>query len=124
MAMGASPVPSDSPTGQQKKGTSGSTVTIPFARASKWHIEQSNVQSNISLLANAQPFNFPIASYGYLSAILITVQLTGALGGSAQTFWEDAPYSLLSQIQLNDVNGVPIFQLSGFHAYLAAKYGG
>lgn len=120
----AMPVASDSPVGQQKKGSAQGTAPIPFARAAKWHIEQSNVQSGIALSGNAQPFNFPITSYGYLSAILITVQLSGAAGGSAQTYFEDAPYSLLSQIQLSDVNGVPIFQLSGFHAYLAAKYGG
>lgn len=124
MPAGIQPVPSDTPTGQQKKGTVQNVATIPFARASKWHIEQSNTQSGISLLGNAQIFNYPLASYGYLSAVFITVQLTGALGGSSMTFWEDAPYSLLSQIQLSDVNGVPIFQLSGFHAYLAAKYGG
>jgi hypothetical protein len=115
---------SDSPVGQQKKGSNSSVATLPFSRAAKWHIEQSNTQSGISLLGNSQVFNYPIASYGYLSAILITVQLTGALGGSSMTFFEDAPFSLLSQVQLSDVNGVPLFQLSGFHAYLAAKYGG
>lgn len=124
MPAGIQPVPSDAPVGQQKKGTPSGAQMIPFARASKWHIEQSNQQQNISLSAGQQVFNFPIASYGYLSAILITVQLSGALGGSAMTYFEDAPYSLLSQVQLSDVNGVPIFQLSGFHAYLAAKYGG
>lgn len=120
----AMPTASAAPVGQQKKGASQSIQPIPFARASKWHIEQSNVQSGITLTANAQPFNFPLTSYGYLSAVLITVQLSGASGGSSQTYFEDAPYSLLSQIQLSDVNGVPIFQLSGFAAYLAAKYGG
>lgn len=124
MPAGMAQTKSDSPVGQQKKGTNSSVAALPFARASKWHIEQSNTQSGISLLANSQVFNYPIASYGYLSCILVTVQLTGALGGSGQTFWEDAPFSLLSQIQLSDVNGVPIYQLSGFHTYLAAKYGG
>lgn len=124
MPAGLARTPTDSPVGQQKKGTSGNIATLPFWRASHWHIEQSNTQSGIALSSNAQVFNYPIASYGYLSAILITVQLSGALGGSSMTFWEDAPWSLLSQVQLSDVNGVPLFQLSGFHAYLAAKYGG
>ena len=124
MPTGLQPVPSDSPVGQQKKGTASGAAQIPFARASKWHIEQSNQQQGISLAAGQQVFNFPLASYGYLSAVLITVQLSGALAGSAMTYFEDAPYSLISQVQLSDVNGVPIFQLSGFHAYLAAKYGG
>lgn len=124
MPAGMAQIPSSSPVGQQKKGATSSVATLPFARSAKWHIEQSNTQSGIVLSTNSQIFNYPIASYGYLSAILITVQLTGALGGSAMTFWEDAPWSLLSQIQLSDVNGVPLFQLSGFHAYLAAKFGG
>jgi hypothetical protein len=124
MPAGMAKIPSDSPVGQQKKGASGAQAVIPFARASKWHVEQSNTQSGIALLGNSQIFNYPIASYGFLSAVMITVQLTGALGGSSMTYFEDAPYSLLSQIQLSDVNGVPLFQLSGFNAYLAAKYGG
>jgi hypothetical protein len=124
MPMGISPVPSDSPTGQMKKGAGGSTVTIPFARSSKWHIEQSNTQSGITMSANGQTFNYPIASYGYLSAILITGQLSGGAGGVALTYFEDAPWSLFSQVQVSDVNGVPLLQLSGYHAYLAAKFGG
>ncbi len=124
MPAGMAQTPSGAPVGQQKKGASSSVATLPFARSAKWHIEQSNTQSGIALSANSQIFNYPIASYGYLSAVLITVQLTGGLGGSAMTYFEDAPWSLLSQVQLSDVNGVPLFQLSGFHAYLAAKYGG
>lgn len=124
MPMGIAPTPSDSPVGQQKKGAPSSVAMLPFARASKWHIEQSNVQSGIVLGANAQTFNFPIASYGYLSALLITCQLSGGAGGSTLTFFEDAPWSLFSQVQVSDVNGVPIFQLSGIHAAMAAKYGG
>lgn len=124
MPAGIAPVPSDAPVGQQKKGSAESVATIPFARSSKWHIEQSNTQSGIALAANSQIFNYPIASYGYLSAILITIQLSGSGAATSATYFEDAPYSLLSQIQLSDVNGVPLFQLSGFHAWLAAKYGG
>lgn len=124
MPAAIAPVPSDAPTGQQKKGSAESVATIPFARASKWHIEQSNTQSGIALSANSQIFNYPITSYGYLSALFITVALTGSGSATSATYNEDAPFSLLSQIQVSDVNGVPIFQLSGFHAWLAAKYGG
>ena len=124
MPAGIQPTPSDSPVGQQKKGTASNVAVVPFARSSKWHVEQSNTQSGISLAAGTQVYNYPIASYGYLSALLITVQLTGSSWASALTYFEDAPYSLLQQVQVSDVNGVPIFQLSGFHAYLAAKYGG
>jgi len=117
-------VPSDQPTGQAKKGTSGQTMPmVPFARAAKWHIEQSNVQSNIALTAQQQIFNFPLASYGYASAVIITVQATGGTGVAAIAF-EDAPWSSLAQVQISDVNGVPIYQLSGYHTYLSSKFGG
>lgn len=123
MPMGLQPTPSASPEGQPKKGASPSVASIPFARASKWHIEQSNTVSGVALGSTQQVFNFPLASYGYLSAVLISVVATGG-NLTAATAFEDAPWSVLSQVQLSDVNGVPIFQLSGFNAYLAAKYGG
>lgn len=123
MATMVQPTPSDAPTGQAKKGSNQSVAMVPFARSSKWHTEISNTQSGIALGAISQIFNYPIASYGYLSGLLITVQLTGSGAGTGLTYVEDAPWSLLQQVQVSDVNGVPIFQLSGFHAYLAAKYG-
>jgi hypothetical protein len=124
MPAGIQPTPSDAPVGQNKKGSAGNVAAIPFARSSKWHIEQSNTQSGITLASNSQVFNYPLSSYGYLSAIFITVALTGSSGASSLTYYEDAPWSLIQQIQVSDVNGVPIYQLSGYHAYLAAKYGG
>src|SRR5215469_12223912 len=121
-----SPIPSDAPVGQQKKGAQEGTVTIiPFARASKLHTEQSNTVSGISMVSTQpQFFNFPIASYGFLSAILITVQSSGGTTTVAPVPFEDAPWSVLSQVLLQDVNGVPINQLSGFNQFLASKYGG
>jgi len=120
------PVQSDAPVGQQKKGSEEGQITIiPFARSSKLHTEQSNTVSAISMVATQpQFFNFPIASYGFLSAILVTVQATGGTTTTAAVPFEDAPWSVLSQVLLQDVNGVPINQLSGFNQYLASKFGG
>src|ERR1700737_2170551 len=114
--------PTDSPTGLQKKGAPSDVQMLPFARASKLHIEQSNSQVVTPSTAQ-QIFNFPLASYGYLSAILVTVSATGGTG-TAAVYYEDAPWSALAQVQLSDVNGVPLNQLSGYNQYLAAKYGG
>jgi len=121
----SAPLASDAPVGQQKKGGEEGQITIiPFARASKLHTEQSNTQSGISMVATGpQIFNFPIASYGFLSCILLTVQASGGTTTTAAAPFEDAPYSVLSQILVQDVNGVPVNQLSGFNQYLASKYG-
>lgn len=123
MPAAIQPAPTAAPVGQAKKGSAQSVAQVPFARASKWHTEISNTISGISLTSAQQIFNFPIASYGYLSAVLITVQATGGTGTVAVPF-EDAPWSVISQLQFSDVNGVPIYQLSGYNAYLAAKFGG
>lgn len=122
----ATPLPSDAPVGQQKKGGGEGNVTIiPFARASKLHVEQSNTVSAISMVSTSpQIFNFPIASYGFLSCILVTVAASGGTTTTAAAPFEDAPWSVLSQVLLQDVNGVPINQLSGFNQMLASKYGG
>lgn len=120
----ASPAPSDAPVGQQKKGTSAATAMVPFARSSKWHIEQGDSRTAIAInVANPGVFNFPIPSYGFLSAVLLTVQASGGTGTAAVAY-EDAPWSILQSIVLSDVNGVPLWQMNGYHAYLASKFGG
>lgn len=117
------PAPSDAPVGQQKKGAAAGTTMIPFARSSKWHIEQGDTRTGIAInVAAPGTFNFPIPSYGFLSAVLLTVTASGGAGVAAVAY-EDAPWSIIQAIQLNDVNGVPIWQLSGYHAYLASKFG-
>jgi hypothetical protein len=123
MPAGVRPVRSDAPVGQSKKGSAESFNQINFARASKWHTEISNTITVGTLTTSSQILNLPIASYGYLSGLLVSVSATGGSGAGA-VFFEDGPWSVIQQVQLSDVNGVPIFQMSGFHAMLAAKYGG
>lgn len=119
------PAPSDAPVGQQKKGMAERSAALPFARASKWHIEQGGGSAGIVLGATSAPqvFNYALPSYGYLSAVLITVVASGG-SGVAAVGYEDAPWSALQQVMLQDTNGVPIFLLSGYHSFLAAKFGG
>lgn len=118
------PAPSDAPVGQQKKGTASSAAMVPFARSSKWHVEQGDSRTGIAInVASPGTYNFPIPSYGFLSAVLLTVQASGGTGTAAVAY-EDAPWSIIQSIVLSDVNGVPLFQVSGYHAYLASKFGG
>jgi hypothetical protein len=119
------PTPSDAPVGQQKKAQDTAVASIPFARSSKWHTEQGNNFAGI-VINSVTPgtYNFPIPSYGYLSAIFLTAIASGG-SGSAAVFYEDAPWSIIQSIQISDVNGVPIFgPIGGYSAYLCAKYGG
>lgn len=118
----ATPPPSEAPVGQSKKGAQSQQALVPFAQASKWHIEQGNT-TIVAPSTSQQIVNIPVPSYGYLSGVLITVVASGG-NLTAATAFEDAPWSVLSQVMIQDVNGVAINQLSGFHQYLATKWGG
>lgn len=119
--------PTDRPVGQQKpaQGSQQAKAPVaPFGRAGRYHIEQGNTQSGIAInVAAPGTFNFPIPSYGYLSCVLLTVTASGGTGVAA-TYYEDAPWSIIQSLALTDVNGVPIYQVTGYQAYLAAKFGG
>lgn len=113
--------------GEANKGQAAAPVArIPFPRASALHTEAFSEQNTAALSASAQPFGpFDVPAYGFMRSIflLVTTQTNGS-GGSA-AFNEDAPWILFQSIQLDDVNGAPIFgPVSGYDLYLANKYGG
>jgi hypothetical protein len=118
-------VPSDSPQGQAKKGVPEVTVSLPFARASKYHVEQGNLQSGIVLnTASPGTFNFPVPSYGFMTDLYLTALATGGTGAAA-VYYEDAPWSVIQSIALLDVNGANLWgPFSGYSLFLAAKFGG
>jgi hypothetical protein len=116
---------SDAPVAQQKKGSAQGTSVIPFARASKWHIEQGQIYSGIAINnANPGTYYFDVPTYGFLSGLYITATVSGCTGATA-TYYEDAPWSMIGSITVYDVNGTPLFgPVSGYDAYLIAKFGG
>lgn len=123
MPTGLFPAQSVAPQAKQKQQFPGSTNIVPFAKASKWHTEISNTQAGILSAAGPQQFIYPITSYGYLSALCITMTVTGFTGTSA-VYFEDSPWSLLSQVMVTDVNGAPLHQLPGYASFIQSKLGG
>lgn len=116
---------SDAPVGQQKKGAAAGTALVPFARASKFHVEQGQVYNGIVVNAAAPgTYYFDVPTYGFLSALILTFTATGGTGVAA-VYYEDAPWSQVASITVYDVNGTPIYgPISGYEAYLIAKFGG
>jgi len=98
---------------------------IPFVRAAYEHTEPANLDDSRILNANTQligPVEIP--AYGYLRSLLILVQATGGAGAGA-TGTADAPYNVLSEVALHDVNGAPIVgPVDGFDLYNINKLGG
>lgn len=69
---------------------------------------------------NAQPWN--LQATGWLRGLYLLVTGTGVTVG---TVTADGPFSIFSNIQLNDVNNEAIFgPFDGYTAYLTNKYGG
>lgn len=98
---------------------------VPFTRAAKRHIEpfldvSQQITANTVALG---PFDIP--AYGYMRNIVILAQATGGVASVTVTANEDAPWNAISDLQLSDVNGAPIWgPCSGFDLYLHNKYGG
>jgi hypothetical protein len=124
MPVMIAPTPSDAPVGQQKKALAEQQASVPFGRSSKYHIEQGNAVSGVVInTPSPGTFNFTVPSFGYLCAVVLTFAASGGTGAVA-VYYEDSPFSQIAQVIINDVNGTPIYQLTGYSAFLASKFGG
>jgi hypothetical protein len=100
------------------------TILVPFTRASHEHIEpMQDVTQPLTATSTALgPYDVP--AYGYLRNIILDVQASGG-AGTGVTAKEDAPWNVISEIALIDVNGAPVVgPFSGYDLYLINKYGG
>lgn len=95
---------------------------VPFGRAAKLHAEQGVTQANSPWLAAQQQFLVP--SYGYLSGVYLTIAAINGTSAGAVVATADAPFNVLGNLLLADVNGTPLVNLDGYAAYLMRLYGG
>lgn len=101
-------------------------VLIPFSRAADEHLEQF-VDTSVVLTANSQAIGpFDVPAYGFMRAIVLLVEATGGVNGAAVVDGQpDAPWSLLTDIQLTDVSQSAIVgPFDGYSLYLLNKYSG
>lgn len=107
------------------KGTA-SPQLVPFTRAAKEHYEPFFDSQILLTTAGTQTISpIDVPAYGYIRGIWIQVDTAVAGSGGAVTFNEDAPFSALQSVELDDVNGAPIVgPLGGYDLYLLHKYGG
>lgn len=99
---------------------------IPFTHAAHEHVEPAFDVSRV-VTANSQQLGpFDVPAFGYLRNIWILVEGSGgATGGGGATLSGDAPFNLIQDVALLDVNGAPIFgPYNGYQVYLANKWGG
>lgn len=98
---------------------------VPFMRGAVDHSEPF-YDTTFTLSANQQNIGpIDIASYGFARAIWVDVQLVSAGNAATVAVQEDAPWNVLSELAIQDVNGAPLFgPHGGYEVYLHHKYGG
>lgn len=98
----------------------------PFIRSSQEIILQGD-QRTVQITAAPQPFGpIDIPAAGYMAHIVLEVIAAGGVGGAATVaITEDAPFNVLRDITLTDVNGRPIQGLvDGHDLFLENVVGG
>jgi hypothetical protein len=97
---------------------------VPFTAASHEHTEIAFDKTVEFSEAQQQLGPFDVPAYGYFRHLFITVETTEA-GSAELTNAEDSPYNIFSNIQVNDVNGAPIFgPMDGFAGLYCSIVGG
>lgn len=113
----------DSPKPAANGSKTANTVLVPFTRAAREHVEPMTDVSQALTSTSTQLGPYEVPAYGYMRGIVLDIEASG--GAGAATASADAPWNLISEIALIDVNGANIVgPISGYDLYLINKYGG
>lgn len=93
---------------------------IPFRAATMERIDILAAETGVALTASLNPIQRTVEGAGYVYAILLDVQATGATSTAASVavYAEDAPFNVLDTTSYSDANG-ELWNLGGFEAFLA-----
>lgn len=109
------------PTAQQAPPA---VAPLPFIYAAHEHVEPAFDVSVTPGAAAVQAGIFDVPAYGFLRSINLVVTASGGTLGPG-VFSPDAPWNVLDEVTLLDVNGAPIVgPLTGFQLYIANLFGG
>lgn len=112
-------------TAAQRSGPANGGVVIPFTAAShehtEWFLDTSITPGAGASLVSPLP---EIPAYGYVRNVYLQIDATGGTLG-AGVLAADFPQNLFDLIQIEDVNGAPIFgPMNGFQTLQANILGG
>lgn len=95
----------------------------PFTRAAKEHQEPMTDVSQALGSSSVSMGPYDVPAYGYMRGIWLWVQATGGAGTATVATKEDAPFNVISEIALIDVNGANVIgPINGYDLYLANKW--
>lgn len=113
-------------TGPGKGNAAPPAPVVPFVRAALEHTESfldwSATITTASTIVGGGPVDVP--AYGFLRSILLLVTASGGTGAAA-VYRQDAPWTVINEVALLDVNGAPLVgPFGGYDLYLVNRYGG
>ena len=98
--------------------------TISFNRAAKKFSRLGPVASGLSIAAAGAQFAGGLPAYGYWKSALFQINATGGTSAGVAAFYEDAPWSAVSNLTITDRSGAPLTSLDGYSWFLTQLYGG
>lgn len=118
MPIGAPTAEAVAPAGEAQAAS-----LVPFIRAAHRHFEPAFDLTTTTGASSVELGPFDVPAYGFIrSIVLLVTSANGVLG--AGSLVADAPFSVLSSVQLLDTNGFPIYgPLTGYQTYLANTFG-
>ena len=103
-------------------GANTSTGAIPFVVGSNLYQEPPFSVNTVQLNAVSQETVVNVTPGGFLRGITMQVSSTGGVLGPG-VLQQDAPYSILQSVSLEDISGGPIiYPMSGFAHAMCQKY--
>jgi hypothetical protein len=91
---------------------------IPFRRATTERVGILPAENSVLTTAAEQPIQRTIEGSGYLFGILLRFNNVTSANAAATAYFEDAPFSALSSVILEDVNA-QLVNVQGYDLYLA-----
>ena len=103
-------------------GQPASALVVPFVRATDENFQQANLDRTVTLSSSQIDLGITdVPAYGHLRWLWVLVEATGGTGTVAVAR-EDAPWTILRDISLQEPSGAIIDQFNdGFQLYLANK---
>lgn len=108
----------------RSNGAAAAMPVVPFTAAAHEHTELA-FDETVKLGEAPRALNpIDVPAYGYMRHILVEVT-TVKKGKKAKATSKDAPWDILSSVQIGDVNGAPIFgPIDGYGAFWSTIVGG
>lgn len=111
------------PGGDGGAATDAGPAEVPFLIGSNWYREPPFAVDTLALDTNPHEFIRNITPGNFLRGVTMQVTSTGGVLGTSATLAGDSPWSMFSNISIEDISGGPIaYGMSGFAYFVIQKY--